>query len=113
MNAYKVIFEDGNSLVTSMNATLKEAKAYYIGKPFQLAHTDEKPADKMVKVVEVLPVRAFKFSFVGRLSGAQGKTYKISKTYRCFDQNEAFHQLYTEYELISTVCLNGELLSHR
>ena len=53
MNTYKITFADGNSLVTSMNATLDEAKAYYIGTKFQLGDTDERPYDYLVKAIKV------------------------------------------------------------
>lgn len=53
MKAYKVTFADGNTLVTSMNADLVEARAYYVGKSFQFGDTDECPRDKMVKGVSV------------------------------------------------------------
>jgi hypothetical protein len=48
MKAYKVTFEDGNTLATSMNATLDEARAYYVGQSFE--HDELKP---MVKAVAV------------------------------------------------------------
>ena len=53
MNAYKVTFADGNSFVTSMNATIDEAKQYYIGTKFQFGDTDELPYDYLVEAVRV------------------------------------------------------------
>ncbi len=53
MKTYKVTFADGNTLVTSMNATLEEATAYYIGNAFQFGDTEEHPADLMVKAASV------------------------------------------------------------
>jgi hypothetical protein len=53
MNAFKVTFEDGNTLVTNMNATLEEAKKYYIGTPFNFGDNDECPHDKLVKAIAV------------------------------------------------------------
>ena len=53
MNTFKVIFEDGNSLVTEMNATIEEAKRYYIGQYFNFGDTDEHPQDKMIKAIAV------------------------------------------------------------
>ena len=53
MNSYKVTFEDGNTIVTSMNATLEQAKTYYLGKYFNFGDTDECPKDKMLKAVKV------------------------------------------------------------
>lgn len=51
MNAYKVTFADGNTLTTSMNATLAEARAYYVGQSFLFGDPDG--ADKMVQAVAV------------------------------------------------------------
>lgn len=113
MKTIKVYFEDGNTLATSINGTKKEIENYYLGKCFQFGDTEECPKDKMVKAIKVEFLQPFKFSFVGRLSGAIGKTYKTTETIQAFNQNEAFNELYTKYELISTLCLNGELLSHR
>lgn len=53
MNTFKVIFEDGNTLTTGMNATLKEAVEYYKGQLFQFGDTEECPKDKMVKAIAV------------------------------------------------------------
>lgn len=113
MKIIKVYFEDGNTLTTKINGTKKEIEKYYIGQAFQFGDTEECPKDKLVKAVKVEFLQPYKFSFVGRLSGAIGKTYKITETVQAFNQNEAFNELYTKYELISTVCLNGELLSHK
>lgn len=57
MNTYKITFADGNSLVTSMNATLSEAEAYYIGTKFQFGDTDERPYDYLVEAVSVEEVQ--------------------------------------------------------
>lgn len=53
MKTYRVEFEDGNTLTTGMNATLEEARAYYVGQRFQFGDTDECPSDKLVKAVNV------------------------------------------------------------
>lgn len=37
----KVNFENGDSLKTGINATLEEAKAYYIGRVFNLGVEDD------------------------------------------------------------------------
>ena len=66
MNAFKVTFEDGNTLTTSMNATLEEAQKYYIGTPFQFGDTDECPHDKLVKAVKVEQLRPDGFMFEGK-----------------------------------------------
>jgi len=53
MISVKVTFADGNSFVTGINATLDEAKAYYIGQAFNFGDSDEHPADLMVKAIAV------------------------------------------------------------
>ncbi len=58
MNAYKVTFENGDSFVTSMNATTEEARRYYVGQRFQFGDTEECPRDYMVKAVSVEQVGA-------------------------------------------------------
>ena len=56
MNAFKVTFENGDTLVTSMNATLAEARSYYIGKVFQFGDTEAIPHDYMVTAIDVKPI---------------------------------------------------------
>lgn len=51
MNTFRVLFEDGDSLVTGMNATLEEAKTYYVGQGFEL--DEMKPLVRAVAVVQV------------------------------------------------------------
>ena len=51
MNTYKITFSDGDSLVTSMNATPEEAMAYYLGKEFNLGAE----RDRLVRCVSVEP----------------------------------------------------------
>lgn len=53
MKTYKVIFQNGDSLVTSMNATHKEALDYYLNNWFNFGDTEETPYDVMVKGVSV------------------------------------------------------------
>lgn len=53
MNSYKVTFENGDTIVTGMNATLEQAKAYYVGQSFQFGDTEETPHDLIVKAVSV------------------------------------------------------------
>lgn len=57
MRTFKITFADGNTITTGMNATLNEAKAYYIGKRFQFGDTDEKPYDYLVEAVSVEVVK--------------------------------------------------------
>jgi len=53
MNAYRILFADGNEIITDMNATLPEAQAYYLGQAFNFGDTDECPKDRMVKAIFV------------------------------------------------------------
>lgn len=53
MSNFKVTFEDGNHLVTGMNATLEEAQAYYVGKYFNFGDRDWGDPDRMVRAVKV------------------------------------------------------------
>lgn len=53
MKTYKVTFADGNQVTTGMNATLEQAKNYYVGRSFQFGDTEETPNDYMVKAVSV------------------------------------------------------------
>jgi hypothetical protein len=113
MKTVKVYFEDGNSLTTSINGTKKEIEKYYIGKSFQFGDTESHPKDKMIKAVKVEHLQTFKFSFVGRKSGAIGKTYAIKQAIKAFNLNEAINELYTHFEHISTLCVNGEILAYK
>lgn len=51
----KVTFEDGNTLITGFNGTLKDATKYYVGQTFQFGDTDAQPNDHMVMAVKVEP----------------------------------------------------------
>ena len=53
MNAYKITFNDGDHLITSMNATLEEAKEYYIGQSLNFGDNDTHPKDLMKVAVKV------------------------------------------------------------
>ena len=53
MNSFKITFADGNTITTSMNATLEEATIYYVGMCFNFGDTAACPQDKMVKAVSV------------------------------------------------------------
>lgn len=37
MNNFTIYFEDGTCMNTSMNATLEEAQAYYVGQFFEMS----------------------------------------------------------------------------
>jgi hypothetical protein len=56
MNTFLVTFEDGNTIITSMNANLDEAKSYYVGHSFQFGDTEQRPYDMMIKAVSVADV---------------------------------------------------------
>jgi hypothetical protein len=56
MNDYKVIFEDGNELVTGFNGTLEDAADCYLGNYFQFGDTEECPKDKLIKAIIVREV---------------------------------------------------------
>lgn len=49
MNEYKIIFEDGDYMLTRFNGTADEAKAYYLGRVFNLG-TER---DRLVRCVAV------------------------------------------------------------
>lgn len=49
MITVKVTFEDGDYLVTGINASLEEAKNYYVGQYFNLGRIE----DRMVKAIAV------------------------------------------------------------
>ena len=53
MNAFRILFADGNEIITDMNATLPEAQTYYLGQVFNFGDTDECPKDRMVKAIFV------------------------------------------------------------
>jgi len=56
MHYFCVTFADGNTLTTGMNATLEEAKAYYVGTKFQFGDTQEHPKDKLVEAIAVTQI---------------------------------------------------------
>lgn len=53
MNIYKVLFQNGDSLVSSMNATLEEATDYYLNNWFNFGDTEEFPYDIMIQGISV------------------------------------------------------------
>ncbi len=53
MRAYKVTFEIGDSLVSSMNATLDEARNYYLKNIFNFGDNDWHETDLMLRAVSV------------------------------------------------------------
>lgn len=52
MKTFKVIFSDGDSLVTGFNGTLDDAKTYYVGNWFNLGSVEDRMA-KGISVQEV------------------------------------------------------------
>jgi len=58
-HTYRITWENGNVTTTRMNATIDEARAYYVGKPFQFGDTEEIPGDLMVKATAVDELHRF------------------------------------------------------
>jgi len=56
-------------------------------------------------------MKTFKFSFIGRISGAIGIFYKIRDTYKANSLGEALYMLYTDYEHIRQLYCNNEYVS--
>lgn len=54
MRSIKVIFSNGNSLVTDINGTDDQIRAHYIGRVFNFGDTDTCPSDVLVKAIEVI-----------------------------------------------------------
>lgn len=53
MNTFKIGFDNGDSLTTGFNGTIKDAENYYIGTYFNLGNADRDIMTKGVKVEEV------------------------------------------------------------
>ena len=53
MIAIEVIFENGNTILTDINATFEEASNYYVGKYFQFGDNEQHPEDLLVKCVAI------------------------------------------------------------
>ena len=53
MRAIKVTFEDGNTIITSINGNDETIRKYYLGNTFQFGDTDECPVDKLVRAISV------------------------------------------------------------
>jgi hypothetical protein len=68
MTTIKVLFEDGDSLVTDINGTEPEIDTYYIGNMFNLGNG--RGGDRMVKAVYVI------HNFVDNIDTAK-KTFPI------------------------------------
>lgn len=49
----KVFFDNGNSLTTGFNGTIKEAERYYIGRYFNLGNAEFDLMAKGIKLIEV------------------------------------------------------------
>ncbi len=58
MKTFKIIWSDGNSTVTGMNANLQEAKDYYLNNWFNHGDNDYGQKDHMVKGVLVTEVNS-------------------------------------------------------
>lgn len=55
-------------------------------------------------------MKKFKFSFIGQQTGAIGITYPITKTYKANSLKDAINMLFTDYEHVRGLKLNGEQL---
>jgi len=53
MKTIKVTFEDGNTIITSINGTVFEILSYYLGQPFNFGDTQEHPTDKIATAIKV------------------------------------------------------------
>ena len=53
MISIKVVFENGDFLITDINATFEEAAKYYVGQSFNFGDTDEYPQDRILKCVAI------------------------------------------------------------
>jgi hypothetical protein len=83
MKAYKVTFADGNSLVTSMNADIDEARAYYVGQSFELDET--KPRVRAVSVEYVSDYDLAETETEAHAHVAAGRTWPALKESKSFD----------------------------
>jgi len=54
MRTIKVIFSNGNTLVTDINGSDDQIRAHYIGKVFNFGDSDTCPSDVLVKAIEVI-----------------------------------------------------------
>lgn len=54
MRTIKVIFSNGDSLVTDINGSDEQIKAHYIGRVFNFGDSDTCPSDVLVKAIEVI-----------------------------------------------------------
>jgi hypothetical protein len=54
---------------------------------------------------DLIHLKKFKMSFLGRLNSSIGKTYKIKETVEAVNEEEAKSQLYNKYEHISELII--------
>jgi hypothetical protein len=102
MIAVRVTFQDGNALVSSINATLEEARAYYLGSAFQSGDTDGHPGDNMQRAVRVQEV--FTLNFAARRIGSIGAWERFSEDVAADSRDAAILSLYDKYDHISFNC---------
>ena len=112
MKTFKITFANGDTITTSMNATLSEAAAYYIGNHFQFGDTDEKPYDDLIEAVKVEEVNEplhFEFIARGRNKGAIGVMHNLYATFDANSFKDFKRQVYDRFEHIQqpTVTCNG------
>ena len=54
MKTVEVIFSNGNTLITDINGSDEQIRAYYIGKVFNFGDTDTCPNDVLVKCIDII-----------------------------------------------------------
>jgi hypothetical protein len=86
MTTIKVLFEDGDSLVTDINGTEPEIDAYYIGNMFNLG--DGQGGDRMAKAVYVI------HNFIDKIDVA--KTDYANRIAPLAENDEQFEKLAEE-----------------
>jgi hypothetical protein len=98
MKTARIIYSNNDVIITNINGTEGSIKEYYkIGKVFNLGSVE----DNMQSVVSCEILKTFKFSFVGRLIGSIGKSYKCFKTIEAYTCVEAELKLYDTHEHIT------------
>ena len=56
-------------------------------------------------------MNTYNFSFIGRITGAIGITYKINDKYKAHSLVEALYMLNTDYDSIRQLKCNGEFIT--
>ena len=96
-----VTMESGFNWTTRMNGDIEKAKAYFVGKAFNVGVY---PFEKMEQVKSVEKRITYNVLFVGRENGAIGKVSLRETTIVAVDEKEANVLLYDNFEHISSAC---------